>query len=56
MFYTINIADILLSILHNILLENKLRSDVVIVVVGFKVDSLTGDLGLWVGCPPWGCF
>ena len=21
-------------------------------VVGFKADCLTGDLGLWMGCPP----
>ena len=27
---------------------------VVVVVVGFKADCLTRDLGLWVECPPWG--
>ena len=25
-------------------------------VVGVKADYLTRDLGLWVGCPPWGVF
>ena len=25
-------------------------------VVGFKADCLAGDLGLWMGCPPWGSF
>ena len=27
-----------------------------VVVVGFKADCLTGDLGPWVECPPWGSF
>ena len=26
------------------------------VVVGVKADCLTRDLGLYVGCPPWGSF
>ena len=25
-------------------------------VVGVKADCLSGDLGLWIGCPPWGSF
>ena len=25
-------------------------------VVGFKADCLTRDLGVWVGCPPWEIF
>ena len=25
-------------------------------VVGVKADYHTRDLGLWVGCPPWGVF
>ena len=28
----------------------------IVVVVGFKVDCLTGDLDLWVGCPQWEFF
>ena len=27
-----------------------------LLVVGVKADYLTRDLGLWVGCPPWGSF
>ena len=23
-------------------------------VVGFKADCITRDLGIWVECPPWG--
>ena len=29
---------------------------VFVVVVGIKADYLTGNLGLWVGCPPVGSF
>ena len=25
-------------------------------VVGFKANYLTSNLGLWMGCPPWGEF
>ena len=27
-----------------------------VVVGGVKADYHTRDLGLWVGCPPWGSF
>ena len=30
--------------------------DVVVGGGGVKADYLSRDLGLWVGCPPWGPF
>ena len=36
--------------------KQHISVQVVVVVVGFKVDFLTGDLDLWLACPPGGSF
>ena len=52
-FYPNFVASMWVNIFYVMqLLFNYIRD--IAVVVGFKADSLTNDLGLWVGCPPCG--